>query len=35
MAHQLWAAVGRLPGQQRDAVLLVYAEDTEPRRSGR
>jgi len=25
--HQLWAAVRRLPGQQRDAVLLVYAEE--------
>ncbi|HEV7276517.1 MAG TPA: RNA polymerase sigma factor [Devosiaceae bacterium] len=25
--QELWAAVRRLPGQQRDAVLLVYAED--------
>jgi RNA polymerase sigma factor (sigma-70 family) len=24
---ELWEAVRRLPGQQRDAVLLVYAED--------
>jgi RNA polymerase sigma-70 factor (ECF subfamily) len=26
-AGQLWAAVRELPGQQRDAVLLVYAEE--------
>ena len=26
-ATQLWAAVRRLPEQQRDAVLLVYAEE--------
>jgi len=26
-ASQLWAAVRRLPEKQRDAVLLVYAED--------
>ena len=26
-SHQLWAAVRRLPEKQRDAVLLVYAED--------
>lgn len=25
--RELWAAVRRLPPQQRDAVLLVYAED--------
>lgn len=26
-ARELWAAVRQLPNQQRDAVLLVYAED--------
>ncbi|RUT34725.1 RNA polymerase sigma factor [Arsenicitalea aurantiaca] len=26
-AHALWAVVRRLPDKQRDAVLLVYAED--------
>jgi RNA polymerase sigma-70 factor (ECF subfamily) len=26
-ANELWAAVRRLPEKQRDAVLLVYAED--------
>ena len=26
-ARELWAAVRALPGQQRDAVLLVYAEE--------
>jgi RNA polymerase sigma-70 factor (ECF subfamily) len=26
-ARELWAAVRRLPEKQRDAVLLVYAED--------
>ena len=26
-ARELWAAVRRLPSQQRDAVLLVYAEE--------
>jgi RNA polymerase sigma-70 factor (ECF subfamily) len=26
-ARELWAAVRRLPGRQRDAVLLVYAEE--------
>lgn len=26
-SRQLWAAVRQLPAQQRDAVLLVYAED--------
>jgi RNA polymerase sigma factor (sigma-70 family) len=24
---ELWAAVNRLPGQQREAMILVYAED--------
>ena len=27
MRNELWAAVSRLPGQQREAVILVYAED--------
>ena len=33
-AHQLWAAVRRLPDQQRDAVLLVYGEELNHAQAG-
>ncbi|MGB3024870.1 MAG: sigma-70 family RNA polymerase sigma factor [Paradevosia shaoguanensis] len=33
-AGELWAAVRDLPDQQRDAVLLVYAEDMSHREAG-
>ncbi|AKR56829.1 RNA polymerase sigma70 [Devosia sp. H5989] len=33
-AGELWTAVRALPDQQRDAVLLVYAEDMSHRQAG-
>lgn len=31
---EIWAAVRQLPDQQRDAVLLVYAEDMSHAQAG-